>query len=289
MIIYSLIINDSIYLKMKKYYQVNESLNNNSYFLNIFIIQDLKITIDKNYKVIFQTFDYDLAFKHYKYWNQIKNEMTEQYNIIGSSSFGINNFFGPLVISSCYLKMDNKKLINDLKILNPNDLSDEEINKIAPILIANIEHYAIIITNEHYNNLFKKWKNKYIIKMLSQIDIINKLALKVNCNQAIINQFISSQEYHKYLKLTKTKNFLHLTFINQADNNYLVVAIATIISRFYYLKKVLELQLNYGIKLVLDPIKNENNDLKKLKNFIHIKKIAKLDFKVWQENINNEE
>lgn len=289
MIIYSLIINDSIYLKMKKYYQMNEILNNNSHFLTIFKIQNLKITIDKNYKIRFQTFDHDLAFKHYSYWNQIKNEMTEQYNIIGSSSYGINNFFGPLVISTCYLKINNEELLKKLKILNPSTLSDKEINVIAPILIANIEHYTIIITNEHYNNSFKKWKNKYIIKILSQINIINKLAIKVNCNQAIINQFISSQEYYHYLKNTKTKNFLHLSFINNADNNYLVVAIATIISRFYYLKKVLELQLNYGIKLILDPLKNGDNEIKKLKNFIHINKIAKLDFKIWHENINEEE
>lgn len=292
MAVYSLIVNPETYKKMQEYYFKNEQqVNNNPHILKIYQINDLKIIIYKTYKVVFQGKTDSEAFQHYQYWNNIINNVEKQFNIIGSDEVGVGDFFGPLVVTACYLKPKNWELLEKLNIRDSKTLSDQQIKTIAPELIANIDYCTLIINNEHYNSYFKKYKNSHVIKAIGHNQVINKLAHKTNCHQAIIDQFASSDKYYEYLKIAGEKNFLHLTFNTQAESKFIVVACAAIISRFYFLEKILELEAKYGIKIVLGAGKKVDIALNKIFNgqhFIPMNKIAKLHFKNYQKLINKE-
>ena len=69
----------------------------------------------------------------------------------GSDEVGTGDTFGPVVVACAIVDKSNLSIIEDLNIKDSKELSDTEIQKIAPKLIKNISNSYVVLKNNKYN------------------------------------------------------------------------------------------------------------------------------------------
>lgn len=257
---------------------------------------DCTISVYKNKTVLFQG---KSASNNAKYFFKMNNDCKTKTNpkklqtpqtqlIIGSDEVGVGDIFGPLVTSACLIP--NREAILKLKRLNLVDskqLSTEKILALAPAIKKIIPSATIIIYNEKYNDLYSKYQNSHVLKAISHYEVINKL-IQQNKNYndylVIIDQFCSWKNLQKYWQKAKYPILPAPVILEtKAENKYLAVAAAAIISRAKFLKVCDELRFKYHYNFGL----GANNDVKRQAQFIKqhadpkvIKALIKLHFKI---------
>lgn len=227
------------------YYQNYLTAANNKYLLAKYKYHQITILLYQSLKVVFQGADETTIKQQWAKWNP-KPNLATQINIIGSDESGVGDFFGPLVVTACYLEAKDLPLIKSLTIRDSKTLSTVQINMLAKQLMAGITYKTIIINNLQYNKLYQTYKNSHIIKAIGHHQVITKLAASVKCNRVIIDQFVNKTKYQEYLKILKAaKHDLKLEFATHAEDKFLAVACAAIISRYFFLKTIKELESKY--------------------------------------------
>lgn len=268
------------------FYKKYKTTNNNPYVLEKFIYKKITITLYKSLKVVFQGIDAQVINQLLKKWKP-KNNIDYQFNIIGTDETGVGDLFGPLIVTACYLQEKDLSLIKTLKIQDSKTLSKIQINSIAQQLIKQIEYTTITINNRQYNKLYDTYANSNILKTIGHHQVIRKMAKKVNCNEAVIDQFVNKKKYYEYLeKLQVNENKLKIKFITHAENKYWAVACASIISRFFFLKAMKQLEEEYQQRLPLGSGKKVENVVKEIINNNEEEKainFVKLHFITWKK------
>lgn len=271
------------------YYDAYKVPVNNPNIIAKYKYHNITILLYRSLKIVFQGGDEDEVKTQ---WNKWKPEMIlkEQINIIGSDESGVGDFFGPLVVTACYIKEKDLALIKSLKIRDSKVLSTIQINIIAKQLIQQLEYSTIIINNRQYNKLYETYQNSHILKTIGHHQVIRKLANKVNCKKVIIDQFVNKKKYEEYLKiLNVADNDLKLSFTTHAEDKFLAVGCAAIISRYFFLKSIKQLEQEYKrifplgastivdkaiAKIKQDGLEDKAIDFGKL-HFINWKKVIK--------------
>ncbi len=271
------------------YYDAYKVPVNNPNIIAKYKYHNITILLYRSLKIVFQGGDEEEVKTQ---WNKWKPDMIlkEQINIIGSDESGVGDFFGPLVVTACYIKEKDLALIKSLKIRDSKVLSTMQINIIAKQLIQQLEYSTIIINNRQYNKLYETYQNSHILKTIGHHQVIRKLANKVNCKKVIIDQFVNKKKYEEYLKiLNVADNDLKLSFATHAEDKFLAVGCAAIISRYFFLKSIKQLEQEYSrifplgastivdkaiAKIKQDGIEDKAIDFGKL-HFINWKKVIK--------------
>ncbi|WP_338981249.1 ribonuclease HIII [Spiroplasma endosymbiont of Eupeodes luniger] len=286
---YSLQLNEENKNQVITYYGAYKVPVNNPNIIAKYKYYNITILLYRSLKIIFQGGD-EVEVK--TQWNKWKPDMIlkEQINIIGSDESGVGDFFGPLVVTACYIKEKDLALIKSLKIRDSKMLSTMQINIIAKQLIQQLEYSTIIINNRQYNKLYETYQNSHILKTIGHHQVIRKLANKVNCKKVIIDQFVNKKKYEEYLKiLNVADNDLKLSFTTHAEDKFFAVGCAAIISRYFFLKSIKQLEQEYNrifplgantivdktiAKIKQDGIEDKAIDFGKL-HFINWKKVVK--------------
>lgn len=286
---YSLQLNEENKNQVITYYDAYKVPVNNPNIIAKYKYYNITILLYRSLKIVFQGGDEDEVKTQ---WNKWKPDMIlkEQINIIGSDESGVGDFFGPLVVTACYIKEKDLALIKSLKIRDSKMLSTMQINIIAKQLIQQLEYSTIIINNRQYNKLYETYQNSHILKTIGHHQVIRKLANKVNCKKVIIDQFVNKKKYEEYLKiLNVADNDLKLSFTTHAEDKFLAVGCAAIISRYFFLKSIKQLEQEYNrifplgastivdkaiAKIKQDGIEDKAIDFGKL-HFINWKKVVK--------------
>ncbi|WP_342277915.1 ribonuclease HIII [Spiroplasma endosymbiont of Nephrotoma flavescens] len=286
---YSLQLSEENKNQVITYYDAYKVPVNNPNIIAKYKYHNITILLYRSLKIVFQGGDEDEVKTQ---WNKWKPEMIlkEQINIIGSDESGVGDFFGPLVVTACYIKEKDLALIKSLKIRDSKVLSTIQINIIAKQLIQQLEYSTIIINNRQYNKLYEIYQNSHILKTIGHHQVIRKLANKVNCKKVIIDQFVNKKKYEEYLKiLNVADNDLKLSFTTHAEDKFLAVACAAIISRYFFLKSIKQLEQEYNrifplgastivdkaiAKIKQDGLEDKAIDFGKL-HFINWKKVIK--------------
>lgn len=286
---YSLQLNEENKNQVITYYDAYKVPVNNPNIIAKYKYYNITILLYRSLKIVFQGGDEDEVKTQ---WNKWKPDMIlkEQINIIGSDESGVGDFFGPLVVTACYIKEKDLALIKSLKIRDSKMLSTMQINIIAKQLIQQLEYSTIIINNRQYNKLYETYQNSHILKTIGHHQVIRKLANKVNCKKVIIDQFVNKKKYEEYLKiLNVADNDLKLSFTTHAEDKFLAVGCAAIISRYFFLKSIKQLEEEYNrifplgastivdkaiAKIKQDGIEDKAIDFGKL-HFINWKKVVK--------------
>ncbi|WP_342224420.1 ribonuclease HIII [Spiroplasma endosymbiont of Asaphidion curtum] len=286
---YSLQLSEENKNQVITYYDAYKVPVNNPNIIAKYKYHNITILLYRSLKIVFQgSNDEEVKTQ----WNKWKPDMIlkEQISIIGSDESGVGDFFGPLVVTACYIKEKDLALIKSLKIRDSKVLSTMQINIIAKQLIQQLEYSTIIINNRQYNKLYETYQNSHILKTIGHHQVIRKLANKVNCKKVIIDQFVNKKKYEEYLKiLNVTDNDLKLSFTTQAEDKFLAVGCAAIISRYFFLKSIKQLEQEYSRifplgastivdkaieKIKQDGIQDKAIDFGKL-HFINWKKVVK--------------
>ncbi|WP_338966732.1 MULTISPECIES: ribonuclease HIII [unclassified Spiroplasma] len=286
---YSLQLSEENKNQVITYYDAYKVPVNNPNIIAKYKYHNITILLYRSLKIVFQGGDEDEVKTQ---WNKWKPEMIlkEQINIIGSDESGVGDFFGPLVVTACYIKEKDLALIKSLKIRDSKVLSTIQINIIAKQLIQQLEYSTIIINNRQYNKLYETYQNSHILKTIGHHQVIRKLANKVNCKKVIIDQFVNKKKYEEYLKiLNVADNDLKLSFTTHAEDKFLAVGCAAIISRYFFLKSIKQLEQEYNrifplgastivdkaiAKIKQDGLEDKAIDFGKL-HFINWKKVIK--------------
>ncbi|WP_339024376.1 ribonuclease HIII [Spiroplasma endosymbiont of Agriotes lineatus] len=287
--IYSLQLSEENKNQVITYYDAYKVPFNNSNIIAKYKYHNITILLYRSLKIVFQgSNDEEVKTQ----WNKWKPDMIlkEQINIIGSDESGVGDFFGPLVVTACYIKEKDLAIIKSLKIRDSKVLSIMQINIIAKQLIQQLEYSTIIINNRQYNKLYEIYQNSHILKTIGHHQVIRKLANKVNCKKIIIDQFVNKKKYEEYLKILNViDNDLKLSFTIRAEDKFLAVGCAAIISRYFFLKSIKQLEQEYnrifplGASAIVDKaieeikqdgIEDKAIDFGKL-HFINWKKIVK--------------
>ena len=240
-------VSDKTKEKMMKYYADKKRDKVIPYVIFQAQDEDTVITMYESGKIMFQGSSADVDATMWKEMDgqtdkpEIKKEVLDKYyycSSIGSDEVGTGDYFGPIVVTSCYVSKENIPFLEALGIKDSKKIDDSKILKIAPEITKKIPYKSIILTNSEYN---EKYNNSYNINKIKAI-MHNKVlfqmvnTIKESYDYIIIDEFAREQRYYDYIK--ESPNVQRgITFMTKAEDKNLAVAAASIISRYIFLKE----------------------------------------------------
>ena len=254
---------------------------------------DTVVTLYESGKVMFQGISADIDANMWAdidgstriNTTKIKKEEKKYYNCssIGSDEVGTGDYFGPIVVSSCYVSVDDIPFVESLGIKDSKKLDDEKILKVAPELIKKIKYKSLIMSNSEYNS---KYSDSYNINKIKAI-MHNKVLWRMTHEESlkydyiIVDEFAREARYYEYLQ-GNPEIQRNITFMTKAEDKNLAVACASVISRYIFLKEFDKLSDSIHIPLV----KGAGSDVDSIGKEVvetygkeKLKEIAKYNFK----------
>jgi ribonuclease HIII len=157
---------------------------------------------------------------------------------IGSDEVGTGDYFGPIVVTACYVKKDQLEKLEKLGIGDSKKIDDEKIKKIAPQIAKEIKYKSVILTNKEYNEKYNKDINMNKIKAILHNKVLYQLVNeeKVKYDYIIVDEFAREARYYEYIHDQKAIQ-RDITFLTKAEDISPAVGCASIISRYLFLKE----------------------------------------------------
>jgi ribonuclease HIII len=211
------------------------------------------------------------------------------FPIIGTDESGKGDYFGPLVSAAVYVDEQTAKLLAVEGVRDSKKLSDKKNEELAEriVIICNDRYSIIEISPEKYNDLYDQFiqekKNLNTLLAWGHAKAIEDLLTKVECNNAIADQF--ADERFILSKLQEKGKKLNLIQMHKAEEN-IAVAAASILARARFLQKLSKLSYEYKLEL---PKGASMSVIKAAKSIVAtygknaLRKIAKLHFKTTKE------
>lgn len=204
--------------------------------------EDTVITLYESGKAMFQGISADVdasmwAMLQEKGKEDLKNE-EDLYNItsIGSDEVGTGDYFGPVVVCAAYVNIEDIKFLEELKVKDSKQITDDYIRKIAPTIDKRIDYELLALSNKEYNEKYKTIKNINKIKAIMHNKVLYTLHQRhIDCNKIIIDEFAKENSYFNYLKEVNNVE-RNLIFTPKAENKNMAVATAAILARFTFLE-----------------------------------------------------
>ena len=139
------------------------------------------------------------------------------YDAIGSDEVGTGDFFGPVIVTATLVDKSNRKLLEDLHIMDSKKMTDDKIRRCAPILMKKIPYVTFTLTNPKYNDLCKKGFNLNKIKTILHNKVLYELSNKgIPYHKIIVDQFTTPKSYFTYLKQEGiTEKVTKITFLTK--------------------------------------------------------------------------
>lgn len=241
-------VNDEVKKKMIEYYKDKCRDKVIPYVVFQAQEEDTVITLYESGKAMFQgtSADVDAAM-----WGTVldntkekkeeqKKADTKYYNCnaVGSDEVGTGDYFGPIVVTACYVKKDDIEFLEKLGVGDSKKIDDSKIKKIAPEIAKRIKYRSVILSNKEYNEKYTKDINMNKIKAIMHNRVLYQLMQeeKPSVDYIIVDEFAREARYYEYLKGVSAiqKN---ITFMTKAEDKNLAVACGSIISRYLFLKE----------------------------------------------------
>lgn len=203
--------------------------------------EDTVITLYESGKAMFQGISADVDASMWAMLQDKKEETNNEedlYHItsIGSDEVGTGDYFGPVVVCAAYVNIEDIKFLEELKVKDSKQITDDYIRKIAPTIAKKIDYELLVLSNKEYNEKYKTIKNINKIKAIMHNKVLYTLHQRhSDCNKIIIDEFAKENSYFNYLKeVTNVER--NLIFTPKAENKNMAVATAAILARFSFLE-----------------------------------------------------
>jgi len=211
--------------------------------------------------------------------DEIKPDVNEPDEYIGSDETGKGDIFGPLV--TCAFYVDNKlhKKLKSIGVRDSKELNDLQINKIAGELkkIAKDNFEIISINPKRYNELYTRFKNINEILNWSHSKAIENLLSRKPVGKIITDKFRK-----KDLKFSNQFDYNNYEIIQETKaEKYSAVAAASILARskqleWFFQQKKNGLELKRGAS---NEVKGIIHNLIKNNGKEYLIDLAKMHFK----------
>lgn len=203
--------------------------------------EDTVITLYESGKAMFQGISADVDASMWAMLQDKKEETNNEedlYHItsIGSDEVGTGDYFGPVVVCAAYVNIKDIKFLEELKVKDSKQTTDDYIRKIAPTIAKKIDYELLVLSNKEYNEKYKTIKNINKIKAIMHNKVLYTLHQRhSDCNKIIIDEFAKENSYFNYLKdVTNVER--NLIFTPKAENKNMAVGAAAILARFTFLE-----------------------------------------------------
>lgn len=203
--------------------------------------EDTVITLYESGKAMFQGISADVDASMWAMLQDKKEEINNEedlYHItsIGSDEVGTGDYFGPVVVCAAYVNIEDIKFLEELKVKDSKQITDDYIRKIAPTIAKKIDYELLVLSNKEYNEKYKTIKNINKIKAIMHNKVLYTLHQRhSDCNKIIIDEFAKENSYFNYLKeVTNVER--NLIFTPKAENKNMAVGAAAILARFSFLE-----------------------------------------------------
>ena len=286
-------VNEEIKQKMLEYYKDKKRDKVIPYVVFQAQDEDTVITMYESGKVMFQGVSADVdaamwgvALENTKEKKDAQKKIDVKYyncNSVGSDEVGTGDYFGPIVVTACYVTKEDIPFLEKLGVGDSKKIDDSKILKIAPELAKKIKYRSIILTNKEYNEKYTKDVNMNKIKSIMHNKVLYQLVTeeKPVYDYIIIDEFAREARYYEYLNGIDNIQ-RNITFMTKAEDKNLAVASASIISRYLFLKEFNKLSDTIHIPLP----KGAGAEVDKIGEEIvekygeeKLKEIAKINFK----------
>ncbi len=171
---------------------------------------------------------------------------------VGSDEVGVGESIGPIVACSLkFLNYESKKKVIMNGIKDSKKLSAKEVESKAEFIKKHSEYYVAIIEPYKFNEIYKKLNNVKAINALMQNQLHKKFEGKGF--KHITDQFVNKNKYDEYIRESDNVPFDgELLLLTKAEEKYLEVSAAAIISKSIYnnwvIEKLKDEGINYKIK-----------------------------------------
>lgn len=173
------------------------------------------------------------------------------YHHIGCAETGSADYLGPICVVSCYVQPKDIELLKELNIEDIASLSNREIIQCAKLIKDKLIYSLLILDNSHYNKMVQDGLNQANIKskLYNQATVNVMQKVKQNVKVKVINQFVSPKTYFNYLK-NEVIVVKDLMFVSDAQQKYMAVLAAEILSRYAYLQYFANMTKSLKMNLV---------------------------------------
>ena len=241
-------VNDEIKEKMIEYYKDKRRDKVIPYVVFQAEEEDTVITMYESGKVMFQgtSADVDAAMWGVQLENtkekkeERKKADLKYYNCsaVGSDEVGTGDYFGPIVVTACYVSKNDIKFLEELGVGDSKKIDDTKILKIAPEIAKKIKYKSVILSNKEYNEKYTKELNMNKIKAILHNKVLYQLVHSDidKYDYIIVDEFAREARYYEYIK---DQEYIQrgITFLTKAEDKNNAVACASIISRYLFLKE----------------------------------------------------
>lgn len=286
-------VNDEVKEKMIEYYKDKRRDKVIPYVVFQAQEEDTVITLYESGKAMFQgvSADVDAAMwgtildntKEKKAEKKLAEAKYYNCNAVGSDEVGTGDYFGPIVVTACYVKKEDIAFLEKLGVGDSKKIDDTKIKKIAPEIAKKIKYRSVILSNKEYNEKYTKDINMNKIKAIMHNRVLYQLMQeeKPSIDYIIVDEFAREARYYEYLNgVTAIQK--NITFMTKAEDKNLAVACGSIISRYLFLKEFDKLCDSIHIPLP----KGAGKDVDKIGEEVvakygkeKLKEIAKFNFK----------
>ncbi len=207
----------------------------------------------------------------------------KDYEAIGSDEVGTGDVFGPIVVCSALVKLDDITFLENLNIRDSKKMSDREILRVGPILAKRLTHSLLILKPNRYNEINKRpGYNLNKIKALLHNQAILKTSMKYESPvPVILDKFCSESNYFNYLKEEKVV-YRDINFHEKAENFHYSVAAAAIIARYAFFVEMHRLNKQLDVRLPKGAGPKVDQTLKEIlikHGVTGLRQVAKMNYK----------
>lgn len=274
---YTISVNESELEKLNRVYQYHQIEDSNQYLLFHAQHNGIDILAYKTGKVLLQGKEVTHELVSIK-----KHLNREDYAAIGSDEVGTGDVFGPIVVCSAYVSVQDIAYLESLNVRDSKNMTDKMIQMIAPKIAKRIVHSLLILPPKKYNELVEQGYNLNKMKALLHNQAIIKTSSKTEENTPVIlDQFCTPQLYFNYIK-DETLIYRDIEFHTKAEQVHLSVAVASIIARYAFLVKMQEYSTKIGFELLKGASKEVDEQIKSIhetKGKHALTLIAKMNYK----------
>jgi ribonuclease HIII len=265
---------------------------------------DTVVTLYESGKAVFQGKDADLSSKLWiemeKYNNplndvqvtnsedkkkekkEVKGPNVYDFNTIGSDEVGTGDYFGPMVVTACYVRREDIPFLESLGIKDSKKMTDEKILEVVPKFYNKIKYSSLVLTNKEYNERFASGNNMNKLKAILHNKVLMNLKnTGVQYDYIVVDQFAEKYVYYNYLK-SSSNVVRDITFLTKAEDKCLSVACASLISRFIFIKEFAKISESVGELLPKGAgtmVDEKAAKIVKKYGFDKLNEIAKINFK----------
>ncbi len=205
----------------------------------------VQITFYSNLTILFKgTIDNEL--------NDLIDIIIDKELYVGSDEVGVGESIGPIVAAAIRFKSfeDKKKVIlNGIK--DSKKLTAKEIKEKADFIKEHVEYYTVKLEPLVFNEVYKKNQNVKAINAILQNELHKRFEGRGLSH--VTDQFVNENKYNEYIANSDNEPFKgKLMLLTKAEEQYLEVSAAAIISKDIFNDWVIEEFKKDGITLKVD-------------------------------------